>query len=116
MKANQILEIRLVDEGGKQLKISDIYFRVYLFIHERFRYCFTCGPTDNAGMFAVKYSDLDHQRMSSQTQSPMDFNTPLDVCDDRIKIAIPSGDDLIQALEVATRWAGEGTTPASAEG
>lgn len=111
MKPAHSILLQLVDLSGNHLKIPDVITDIALFTKERFRYSFRLHPTNASGQTLVHYQDLENQRASSAQECLMDYNTSLDECDASVQISVPAMADLQRAHEIATRWAGRGSTP-----
>lgn len=116
MKPGQAIEIQMVDSCGQPLRLSNVYVELSFYTHGNYRYSFLFGPTDNKGAMRIEYQDVERERMSSVKECVMDYNTTLDACDNRVKFNVPSSEQLRKSFDVATRWAGRGTTPEYAKG
>ena len=104
MKPTQTLIIRFVDDRGKPLLLADIYIDLSFFIQGQYRYGFRFGPTDRQGKLRITYRDVEAERTQAAKLFLMDYNTPLDDCDDCLKVKIPSADELKEAYEWKTKW------------
>ncbi len=111
MKPGQTINVRLIAQSGEPLQVPNAFVRVQLFTNGQFRYSFTCGPTDGQGRLDITFAELEQQRIASATESLMDYNTKLELCDDRVKLSLPSKAELDAASQIATRWAGDGNAP-----
>jgi hypothetical protein len=115
MKPTQALILQLRDELGNPLLLAGIYFDLLFFIQGQDCYGFRFGPTDGQGELRITYRDVETKRALEAKFYLMDYNTPLDDCDDRLKIQIPSADKLRKAYEWQAKWLDGGASP-EAEG
>jgi len=95
----ETLIIQIGDESGKPLRLLGIYIDVEFYIDGQHRYGFRFGPTDDNGRLRISYSDVEAERVLDAKFNLMDYNTPLDECDDCLKVKIPSADVLRKAYE-----------------
>lgn len=115
MKPTQTLIIQVGDEMGKPLHLHGIYIDVEFYINGQHRYGFRFGPTDCKGRLNITYSDVEAERGLEAKFNLMDYNTPLDDCDDCLKVKIPSADVLRKAYEWQAKTLSGGASP-EAEG
>jgi len=94
MEPDQSIEIQLVSSRGEPLFLSNVMIEVQFFTHGNFRYAFGIGFTDEMGRITVSYSDLEKKRVESAEYFLMDYNTKLDDCDPRVKLAVLSDQEL----------------------
>jgi hypothetical protein len=104
VKPTQTLVIQIGNELGKPLLLLGIYIDVEFYISGQHRYGFRFGPTDHNGRLRITYSDVETKRAIEAKIFLMDYNTPLDDCDDCLKVKIPSADELKKAYEWNTKW------------
>jgi len=110
MKPTQTLIIQLVDEMGKPFRLADIYIDLSFFLQGQYRYGFRFGPTNRQGELHITYQDVETKRAIEAKIFLMDYNTPLDDCDDLVRISIPSMDKLKEAYEWNTKWFADKTS------
>lgn len=115
MKPGQIIFVSLIDLSGTPLQMSGIYVDVELYTHGNYRYGFRMGATNEQGELKIDYAMVEAKRAESAAVFLMDYNTPLEACDERVKISIPSEQILKKAYDGIGAWFG-GVTPEYAKG
>jgi hypothetical protein len=99
MKSTQTLTIQFEDQKGKPLPLADIYIDLLLFTNSKYCYGFRFGPTDHQGKLRIAFQDIEKKRAYEAKFSLMDYNTPLDKCDEFVKIKIPTAEELKKAYD-----------------
>jgi hypothetical protein len=102
IKPTQILTIQFAGEKEKSFILENLYVDLLFFISGRYCYGFRFGPTNVEGKLHIKYHDVESERVKAAKYNLMDYNTPLDHCDDILKIKLPSADELRKAYEWQT--------------
>jgi hypothetical protein len=103
MKPTQTLIIQFVGENEKPSLLANLYVDLLLFIRGTYCYGFRFGPTDAQGKLRIAYQDVENERAKAAKYDLMDYNTPIDNCDDILKIKLPSADELRKAYEWQTK-------------
>jgi hypothetical protein len=104
MKPSQTLTLKVLDESKKPLLLSGIYVDLDFYMNGQQRYGFRFGPTNHRGELRIGYQDVEKKRVADSKYNLMDYNTPLDDCDDLVRISIPSMDKLKDAYEWKIKW------------
>jgi hypothetical protein len=103
MKPTQTLIIQFVDEKEEPSLLVNMYVDLLFFIRSRYCYGFRFGPTNAQGKLCIAYQDVENERAKAAKYNLMDYNTPIDNCDDILKIKLPSADELRKAYEWQTK-------------
>jgi hypothetical protein len=103
MKPNQSIEIQLVLGNNKPLQMENIIVEVHFFQHERHRFGFKVGRTDNHGRLNISYAEIEKIRFKNAKENLMDYNSKLDECDRGVKIVIPSESQLLDQYQNAVQ-------------
>ena len=103
MQSQQSLSIHLKSPSGDTLRIENVLFEVTFFTHGTVRYRFFIGSTDSMGILRASYDDIERIRRRNAEQFIMDYNTPLEECDDLIEVAAPSESALRRIAENVTK-------------
>ena len=95
MKPGQAVEIQLVDERGKPVRLRNVVPEIRLFTPAGGppRYSFDGWPTDESGCSVNTFADLEEERAMLGLGDLMDYNTPLTDCAQEVEVAIPPGAD-----------------------
>lgn len=115
MKINQTLVLQFVAESEKPILLPNIYANVAFFINGRHCYSFRFGPSDDQGWHRITYENVETKRLLAAKSNLMDYNTGLENCDARVKIDVPTGNELKEAYEWQAKWFSE-TTSQDAKG
>ena len=115
MKPEQSIVVELVDEAGASLQLAGVYVDLELYTRGRYRYGFRLGATNNSGRICIDYEMVEEKRSEGARVFLMDYNTPITDCDRRVKIHVPTADELKKAYDGIGQWF-EGKKPAYAEG
>jgi hypothetical protein len=99
MKPTQTLIIHFVDEREEPLRLANIYIDLLFYVGGRYCYGFRFGPSNTEGELHIAYQDVENARVREAKFNLMDYNTPIVKCDDRLKIKIPSAEELKEAYE-----------------
>ena len=103
MKPGQTLTLKFLDESKKPLLLSGIYVDLDFYMNGQQRYGFRFGSTNHRGELCIGYQDVERKRVADSKYNLMDYNTPLDDCDDLVRISVPSMDKLKEAYEWNTK-------------
>ena len=77
-------------KNEKPSLLANLYVDLILFIRGKYCYGFRFGPTDAQGKLRIAYQDVENERAKAASYDLMDYNTPIDNCDDILKIKLPS--------------------------
>lgn len=100
MKAGQSLLVRVQDSGGTGRPARAVLLVIALFWRGRKRYQFLLPPSDARGEVQISYAEIESMRRAEAAVYLMDYNTPLESCDDRFSLTMPSGSQLQQMQAV----------------
>jgi hypothetical protein len=114
MKPQQSIIIQLVNLDGSPLGMEAVYCRLNLYTHGTFRYCFKFGPTRNDGKLQITFEEVETERKAEGKIWLMDYNDPLTDCDSRVRLNIPSGDEMVASHNAITKFY-NGATPEHAK-
>jgi hypothetical protein len=115
LRPEQEILVALVDAAGISLHLPRVYVDLELYNRRSSRYGFRLGATNNSGTVRIDYRSVEEKRSEGASVFLMDYSTPITDCDDRVKIHVPTADELRQAYQVIGQWF-EGAKPAYAEG
>ena len=104
MNPGQRLIIQLVTNDGEQLRLSRVVPQVRFFTNGHYRYGFLLPGTDADGRVVVNFGDIEARRAADALESLMDYNTPLQTCDDVIEVRVQKGHEMEDSFKVASRW------------
>jgi hypothetical protein len=104
MKTNQTLKIQLIDYLRTSLAIENVFIDLTFFLAGKERYGFRVGPTDRNGQLHVTYDDVEKARLRHLEVQPWDYKTKLEECDSRIRIEIPTAEELQSASVIAQTY------------
>ena len=105
MRPGQAIEIQLVDEQGRRVRLPNVLMMITLFEKGgHYRYVFDLGLTAPDGSIRVGFADLDHQRMERGLYSLMDYNTPLTECAPGVEVSVPSDEHLREREKGIWEW------------
>jgi len=102
MNANQNIEIRLINSNGRSLHIADVIVDLSFSCRGHYRYSFRVGATNEQGHLRVSYHNVELLRREQAQIFLMDFNTKLEDCDPRVRIRLPSRNELERAHAYAS--------------
>lgn len=98
------VNVQLVDSSGIALPVANVILDIHLYLTGVRRYSFTGGETDSGGYCSIKLDDVTEQWIENRKLFLMDYNTPLQDCDDEVGISAPSADDLAERVLAVQKW------------
>lgn len=101
---NARINIRLVNERGVAIPLEKVIFDINLYVSGILRYSFDGGATDSEGQCTIELDDLTRQWLEKRKLFLMDYNTPLQECDDVVGILAPSATELASRLSSVEKW------------
>ena len=104
MKSGQKIEIQLVDERGRAVRLGNVLPTITLFMGGRRRYVFDLRPTGPDGRVEVDYDELNIRRREEGLTCLMDFNDPLTALDPDVQISILSEAELHERVRGMEQW------------
>lgn len=104
MQPGQRIEIQLVDNAGRPIRLGNVLMSITLYTGVHRRYVFDLRPTRQDGSTAVRFDELDTLRKENGLYSLMDYNTPLTACDPEVEISVPSETELRRREEGIWQW------------
>lgn len=104
MQPGQRIEIQLVDDAGRPVRLGNVLMSITLYTGVHRRYVFDLRPTQQDGSTAVCFAELDTLRKEEGLYSLMDYNTPLTACDPVVEISVPSETELRKREEGIWQW------------
>ena len=104
MRPGQKIEIQLVDEVGRRVRLRNILVTLTLFMGGHLRYTFDLKPTSADGRTTIDFEELNTRRLQSGLICLMDYNTPLTDCDSKVEISVLSEAGLQQRLQAINQW------------
>ena len=104
MGRGQAIEIQLVDERGRRVRLANVLLTVAFFEKCHRYYVFDLRPTGRDGRTSTSFTELDTRRLEAGLTSLMDFNVPLTELEGAVQISVPSEADLRQRLVAMEHW------------
>lgn len=104
MQPGQKVEIQLVDDAGRSVRLANVLPVITLYTGGHRRYVFDLRPTSAEGRTAVDFIELDTQRKEEGLHSLMDYNTPLTACDREVEISVPTESALRDRQRGMEQW------------
>ena len=109
------VNVQLVDENSRALAISNVLLNIIFYTSGVIRYSFSAGKTDRSGSCLIRFSDITEEWLENRQLFLMDYNTPLQDCDEEIGILSPSAEDLFNRIIASKKWFPEAIEETSRE-
>ena len=104
MQPNQKIEIQLVDEQGRNVRLANVLPTITFFDKGHRYYVFDLRPTGPDGRTVADFSELDTRRSEAALTSLMDYNVPLTALDGTVQVSVSSESELRQQLVAMEKW------------
>lgn len=86
------------------MQVSGVSLAVDFLIRGRYRYGFWSEPSDENGEVRISYEQMESSRHENALFFLMDYNTPLDECDEAMRVHLRDAEELREMHEKASRW------------
>ena len=104
MQPGQAIEIQLVDESGRKVRLGNVLPRITFFGGGYRHYRFDLRPTESDGRIIVPYNELETRRHEKGLLSLMDYNAPLTGLDSDVEISISTESYLRERVQGMEEW------------
>lgn len=104
MQPGQKIEIQLLDDGGRRVRLANVLVNVTFYTSGHLRYVFDLRPTLPSGITGADFAELDTQRKENGLYSLMDYNTPLTACDQEVEASVPGEAQLRKRRQGIEEW------------
>lgn len=106
------LKVELVRLDGIALALANVALDINFYVSGVKLYSFSAGETDAKGVCSMNYQHVFEQWLENRRLFLMDYNTPLQDCDDEVGIWAPSATELDRRLSAVKRWYGKNSDEA----
>jgi hypothetical protein len=103
MREGQAILVRVQDPTDRWRPVPDVILQIALFKDGKRRYAFSLPPSSPEGIVRATYLDLEKMRLENSRLFIMDYNTPLDECDDVFSVVLRPERDLVRAIDSILR-------------
>lgn len=104
MNRGEGLNICLVDAAGQAAPVANVIVDATFFVGGALRYQFYAGRSDSRGRIEAGFDYFDCERRLNTAENLMDYNTRIEDCDSKVRLHVPSLDELKQRLQAVEKW------------